>query len=80
MFLDNPSLPWGRISKMYEKKYGISYNQQPRNHKVFNNYIYVLCGDLLYSKNDLNKKLEENGVAVKKSWRKVDMIRKLMKL
>lgn len=81
MFLDSPNLPWGRISKMYKKKYGILYDDQPSNHKAVNGvYPVVLCGDMMLSKNDMSEMLEENGVKIKKSWRKVDMIRKLMKL
>ena len=66
-------------SKIYEKKYGIDYYEQPRMDRG-KYYIYVLCGNILFSKNELSKKLEENGVVVKKSWRKVDIIRKLMKI
>ena len=81
MFLDRPSLPWGRISKMYQKKYGIEYTKQPRNHRAVTGlYPIILCGDMVLSKKNMIKKLEENGVEIKKSWRKVDMIRKLMKL
>ena len=71
-----------RINRMYKKKYGIPILEQPNKSATSNNLhcIYRLCCDMLYSKNHLREKLEKNGVVVKKSWKKVDMIRKLMKL